>query len=120
MIYCGDQHTNVGRFIAGVVAHPELTLPGKAAVLFTEQMPLGDFLKLWGRVTGRETEFIQVSLEQYDRLWPVWGREMGMMMQYFEEAAQKGWGADDEIVTAQQLGVEELDNSEEAFRRIKW
>jgi hypothetical protein len=119
-LFGGDHLINVGKFVEGVLDKPEVSLPGKTAVLFTEAMSFGDFHKLLGKVTGRQTEYIQIPMEQYDQLFPNWGKEMGMMLQFFEEAAKEGWGAGAEMVTAQDLGVQGLHDAARAFKRIKW
>lgn len=117
----GNHRRNVGLAVAGILAHPELTLPGKTVALATEMLTMGELLALWGKVNNNvETQYIQVSLDEYDALWPKWGREDGLMMEFIEEAAREGWASGDGLVTAQDLGVQGLEGTEEAFRGIEW
>ncbi|KFY97937.1 hypothetical protein V500_01855 [Pseudogymnoascus sp. VKM F-4518 (FW-2643)] len=77
----GDADANIGPFVSSILKRPNLTLPGKFVVAAVEEMTHGEILATWGRATGKETEYIEVILDDFDRLWPMWGKEMGLMMQ---------------------------------------
>ncbi|KAL2065269.1 hypothetical protein VTL71DRAFT_2938 [Oculimacula yallundae] len=66
----GDQNTNVGPFALAITQKPELTLPGKFVLGSVESLTTGDLLKTWSAVTGKDAEYVQISLVEFDRLWP--------------------------------------------------
>jgi len=100
----GDQTTNVGPFAVAIANKPELTLPGKFVLAETDATTTGSILKSWGQITGKETEYVEISLEQYDRLWPGWGREMGTMLKFWEEYGDRSWTGE-EFITKEGLGI---------------
>jgi hypothetical protein len=112
----GDQTKNVGPWALAIVKKPEFTLPGKFVLANTESTTAGALLETWAKVTGKETEFVQVGLEQYDRLFPKWGREMGLMMGFWEKyPGLQAWSGED-LVVERDLGLERMSGVEEALR----
>ena len=80
-----------------------------------DESSAGDFLAAWGRATGKQTEYVQISLAEYDRLWPMWGQEMGVMMEFWGEYKDKSWSGED-FITREALGLnEKLISTEEAL-----
>ena len=67
---------------------------------------MGEFLDIWSEVTGKETEYLQVSLEEYDRLWPMWGMEVGMNLRIWDEFRAECWGSE-KWIGREELGLEE-------------
>ncbi|KAH6715759.1 NmrA-like family protein-like protein [Leptodontidium sp. MPI-SDFR-AT-0119] len=59
------------------MSESELTLAGKFVLSSVETLTTGDLLKSWSEVTGKEAEYVQITLKEFDRLWPKWGLEMG-------------------------------------------
>lgn len=116
----GDQISNVGHFALSIIEQPELTLPAKFVLAETDSTTIGEMLKTWGKVTGKETEYVEVSLEQYDRILPGWGNEMGIMMQYWAEVKDRSWSGE-ELLTRQSLGISaSFVETEEALAAINW
>lgn len=68
----------------------------------TETITLGEVLNQWGEITGNPTEYFQISLEEYNRLWPMWGMEVGLDLKCWEEFGAQSWGHD------KWIGKEEL------------
>lgn len=101
----GDQNVNVGPFALAIATKPELTLPGKFVLATVETTTTGGLLDDWSAVTGKETEYVQISLEEFNRLWPMWGLEMGAMLKFWEEAKEKSWSGE-EVITKEDLGLE--------------
>ena len=101
----GDISVNVGVFTAGILNHPETSLPAKYAVIVTEDITFTETLKIWSQVTGQEATYVEISPESYDQLWPSWGGEL---------AAQFKWGEDTGrwanlkkgLLGAKELGIE--------------
>jgi hypothetical protein len=100
----GDQTSNVGLFAVAIANKPELTLPGKFVLAETDLATTGSILKSWGQITGKETEYVEISLEQFDGLWPGWGQEMGAMLKFWEEYGDRSWTGE-EFITKEGLGI---------------
>ncbi|PVH78512.1 NmrA-like family protein-like protein [Cadophora sp. DSE1049] len=116
----GDQNINVGPFALAIVQKPELTLPGKFVLGSVESLTTGDLLKSWSEVTGKDSEYVQVTLEEFDSLWPKWGLEMGEMLKYWEEFGDKSWSGE-ELVTKEDLGIEfPFVTIKQAFGTFDW
>ena len=79
---------------------------------------MGELLKRWGRINGHDTAYIQISLDDYDAIWPSWGRTMGVMMQFYDKSTKNNWGLGqgEELVTMQELGVDGLVGLDETLR----
>jgi len=116
----GDQTKNVGPFVVAIANKPELTLPGKFVLAETEWTTNGAILETWGKITGKETEYVEIGLEEYDRLWPQWGQEMGSMMKLWEEYGDQSWTGE-EFLTREGLGITEpLVGLEKTFETLDW
>lgn len=111
----GDQTKNVGPFVLAIAKKPELTLHGKFVLATVDETTAGENLATWGRITGKETEYVEVSLADFNRLWPKWGQEMGVMMEFWGEYRDKSWSGE-ELLTKEDLGVEGLASTEEALQ----
>lgn len=118
----GDQKKNVGPYVLAIASKPEVSLPGKFVLAATEETTMGGLLKLWGKINGKETVFIQTDLETYDALFPAWGQEMGSMMDFWGEFKEKSWTREGtDIVTGNELGVKgEMVSVEAALKAIDW
>ncbi|KAG4434744.1 hypothetical protein IFR05_009770 [Cadophora sp. M221] len=116
----GDPNINVGPFALAITKKPELTLPGKFVLGSVESLTTGDILKSWSEATGKEAEYVQITLEDFNRLWPMWGREMGEMLVYWEEFGDKGWSGE-ELVTKEDLGLDfPFVTIKQAFGTFDW
>jgi len=100
----GDPTTNVGPFVSGILRRPDLTLPGKFVLAKAEDMTQGEILDAWSRATGKPSEYVEISVEAYDRLWPAWGKEMGIMLKMWEDLKENSWGGE-EVVTKEDLEI---------------
>jgi hypothetical protein len=59
-------------------------------------------------------------LEAFDSVWPTWGYEMGIMMQFWEEFQEKSWTGED-LLTKVELGIKEgFVSIEEGIRTMDW
>jgi len=120
IISIGDQTSNVGPFALAIVKKPELTLPGKFVCAATDTLTQGEVLDTWSQVTGKKSEYVEISLEDFDRLWPMWGHEMGVMLKFWEEFKEKSWSGED-LLTKEDLGMSApLVNVKQALGRIDW
>ncbi|KAK0106285.1 hypothetical protein ONS96_003925 [Cadophora gregata f. sp. sojae] len=117
----GDVHTNVGLFTSAILAQPLLT-KGKYVLGVVEETTVGEFVKIWGQTTGKNTMYVEIaSVEEYDKLWPVWGTEIGLMMKFWEIAGKGAWSGEG-VVTKEDLGLSEemFVDSKETFRKMSW
>lgn len=64
-------------------------------------------MKAWGEARGNETLYIELpSIKAYDEIWPKWGKEMGLMLKFWEIAGEKSWSKEGEdVVTKEDLGL---------------
>jgi hypothetical protein len=122
VISIGDATKNVGIFTSAILAQPQLTLPGKFVLAHAEETTIGGMLETWSKATGKPSIYIQTtSLEEFDSAWPMWGREMGEMMQLWEELGDKSWSGE-ELIKREQLGIDpkSLVGVEETFKSMDW
>lgn len=116
---------NVGVFVAGILAKPEITLPSKYVLGSVEDLTLGRTLQIWGEVTGGQTVFVQKTLDDFVASFPggpVFGKEVGLNMQ-FCDAGIKGWTKGREsILSREDLGIEtaQLVSTKQAFEMMDW
>jgi hypothetical protein len=80
---------------------------------------MGGILRTWSKATGKESQYIQVGLDDVDRLWPAWGREMGTMVRMWDELQDRSWTGE-EVITKEELRVEGLVGLEESFKQMDW
>jgi len=116
----GDTKANTGIFVRAILNQPKLT-SSKTVLAYAESLTIGQLLENWSAATGKPSVFVQTSLEDYDRVWPMWGLEMGMMMKFWEEAGDKSWSGE-EILVKEDLGIkgEALVGSKETISGIDW
>jgi hypothetical protein len=115
----GDADANIGLIASAILKRPDLTLPGKFVLAVAEEMTHGEVLATWGRATGKETEYVEITLDQFDSLWPMWGKEMGMMMQMWGDLGDNSWSGE-EILTKEDLGITQLTSTEAWFKTADW
>jgi hypothetical protein len=97
-----DHTINVGHFVRAVIERPKLTLSGQYVFATSETITMGKWLETWGEITGNETQYLQISLEEFDQLWPMWGMEVGSDLKCWEVFGAASWGGE------KWIGKEEL------------
>lgn len=114
----GDHRVNVGIMVRGILSNPAKTLRGKYVLGRVEILTSQQYLDLWAKVTGKTAQFIRISYEDYYKLYPNWGEEMGRMLKLWEEVGEKSWSGQ-ELITPEEIGVQgELRTTEEALKGI--
>ncbi|TGO36847.1 hypothetical protein BHYA_0113g00200 [Botrytis hyacinthi] len=111
---------NTGIYVLAILQQPQLTLPGRTVLAETETRTAKDIVKLWSEVSRLPAEFASISLDHYDALWPKWGREVGLMLQFWDYAREKSWIAEDVVIKKEDLGITGLVGMKEAFAEIDW
>ena len=116
----GDARKNVGAFVRAILANPEKTVHGKFVLASTEETTAGAMLQTWGKAQDKQTQYVQVDERAYNALWPMWAEEIAVMMQFWENAGNKSWSGEKEILTKDDLGVKEpLLDLEQSFADVK-
>lgn len=105
MLSIGDAGVNVGIFALSILTQPQLT-HGRFVRGSIESTTAGGFLETFTKATGKPSAYVQTaSLEEFDNVWPNWGREMGLMMMFFDEyRGEKAWAGED-YLTQKDLGI---------------
>jgi hypothetical protein len=116
----GATTINTGTYVLAILKQPHLTLPARTVLAETETRTAKDIVKLWSEVSGTPAEFASISLDHYDNLWPKWGREVGLMLQFWDYARERSWIAEDTVLKKEDLGISGLVGMKEVFAGIDW
>ncbi|KAF1344378.1 hypothetical protein BDV97DRAFT_52299 [Delphinella strobiligena] len=118
----GATTINAGIWVLSILSQPTLTLPARTVLAATETRSAKEIVHLWSNVSGKPAEFVSTSLEHYDAVWPKWGREVGLMLQFWDQVRERSWIAGDgEMVLGKSdLGIEGLVGMEEYFGGCDW
>ena len=102
----GDVSVNVGLYASAILANPSVSLPAKYTLVVTENITVADTLKVWSEVTGKEAEYVEVSAQKFDDLFPTMGGELAAQLKWGETV--QDWGAlSGAMVSGKDLGVQE-------------
>ncbi|KAK6527502.1 hypothetical protein TWF694_004485 [Orbilia ellipsospora] len=118
----GSPSANIGKFAYAILNKPDISLPGKTVVAYTEETTTGKLLQDWAEVTGNKASYVQTNLEEFSAIWPGWGLEMGEMMKLWDEVREKSWEAPDGAVTKEDLGLgnEKFVDTKAAYAEMNW
>ena len=116
----GDITKNLGKFTSAILAQPQLTR-GKFVLAYVETIPIAKILEIWSEVTKKQAVYVQVaSLEEFDNMWPKWGYELGIMMQFWEEYGRESWSGE-QLLTSEDLKIKgAFVGIREAFENADW
>ncbi|KAF1965844.1 NAD(P)-binding protein [Bimuria novae-zelandiae CBS 107.79] len=107
----GDINVTPGLWTRQIIAKPELT-KGRNVDIAPELLTFGKMLEIYGEVTGRQTAYIQSSLEDFTNVWGVGGKEIGDQF-VFGEQFKDGWGSKNSV------SKEELDIKDDEWPSFK-
>jgi len=116
----GDARTNIGIFVRAILAQPQKTRGGKTVLGYSDKTTAGEMLQTWAKAQGKQAQFVEVDREAFHAVWPMWAEEIGVMMEFWNVAGDKGWSGEDVILTKDDLEVEGLVGVEEAFSVLKF
>ena len=122
----GDHRVNLGPFVAAIFAKPHLTLKrgGQYVLAYVEKYTLAALAEKWSAVTSKALTCVQITLEDYERLWPKFATEVGLNLKVFELCpGEKSWEIEgQEWIGKDELGIGEgeLSGVEESLRAIDW
>ncbi|KAK3312573.1 hypothetical protein B0H66DRAFT_401159 [Apodospora peruviana] len=117
----GDVSVNISPFVKAVVEQPEKTKNGNVVLASLEDHGAEEMLQIWAGAKGTKAQFVRVSGEAFREIWPLWGEEMGVMMEFWDEYKEKSWAVTvpgQKLVTAEGLGITRnmLQGLEEAYQ----
>ena len=117
----GNARKNVGTFVRAILSNPNKTLNGKFVLASTEETTAGAMLQAWGKAQGKQTQYVQVDEKTFNAMWPMWSEEIGVMMQFWENAGDKSWSGEEGVLTKEDLGIKEpLQDLEQSFAGLKF
>lgn len=115
----GDEGTNAGLFVRAILENPRTTLPGRVVAAVMEDMPIGDIIEGFGKAKGIQATAIQISRDDYRRLWPGLGDVMDLSNSYFEVMDGRAFtSTDEEILTREDFDILGLIGTDAAFARL--
>jgi nucleoside-diphosphate-sugar epimerase len=126
LAHIGDHNTNVGVFAKAIFAKGEQARGGKYVLASVQENTFGEALADWAKQTGRTdpTTLVQISLEDYEVLWPKWGTEMGVMLKWWGVARDQSWSVatGEPLLKAADLGLSQKDFvlPGEAWQAMDW
>ncbi|KAK5132627.1 hypothetical protein LTR08_008826 [Meristemomyces frigidus] len=85
----GNVEHNLGSFVNAVLRKPEISLPAKYALVYTNAMTIDEMLAVWSEVTGKRVTFVQCTSAEYESLWGPYGKELALQFKALE--AQPDW-----------------------------
>ncbi|KAI9666986.1 MAG: hypothetical protein M1831_001491 [Alyxoria varia] len=101
----GDMNINPGLVARAAIQQPQKTL-GKYVDVTTEVMPLGDILKVWSQVTGKEAAFVETTYAGYESMWGPAGAEFADQLKFGETVTDWHAHIAKDFVSCEELGVE--------------
>lgn len=116
----GDVSVNIAPFVRAVVEQPDRTRDGAVVLASSERHTAARMLQLWAAAKGKKAQFVRVSGEDFRELWPLWGEELGVMMEYWDACREKSWTepGGTKVLTKEDLGVVGLQALEEAYKGL--
>ena len=113
LFHIGDHSTNVGVFVRAILAKGEEARSGKYVLASVLEDTFGESLQVWGKESGKadQTAFVQISFDDYEVLWPKWGTEMGIMLEFWGVVKDRSWSVPtgEPLLEAADLGLSEKD-----------
>ena len=103
----GSVEANVGFFTQAILQQPQKTL-GRTVLASIANNTWEHQLNEWFECSGTEAIIVRTSIEDYEKVFPVLGREAGLAMQAWDEIREKGWETGDgtPVLGAKDLGIE--------------
>ena len=125
MYVAGDLHVTPGIWVRAILAQPEKTRGGRYCAVAPEILSWADCLRMWSEVIGKKAVYVACSLAEYEELWGVRGREIGLQWTWGEDVEECQWQdlgtlAAGEFVNMEDLSIEaEGIGMRSALQRLK-
>ncbi|KIY02266.1 uncharacterized protein Z520_02404 [Fonsecaea multimorphosa CBS 102226] len=106
----GSHKDNTGVLAKAIIARGPRQLGGKYVLGDVETMTAEGMLEVWSKATNKESAFVQISLDDYEKLWPRFGTEMALMYLWWMHAGGNPWVPNgEELLRVKDLGLSEKD-----------
>jgi hypothetical protein len=99
----GDMNVNPGLWVRAILEKGSVTY-GKYSFVAPETLSFEQILTIWGEVAGKETTLVEVSREEFLKLWGHFGDEMTDQLKFGETVTD--WATGLPVLTAKDLGVD--------------
>ena len=120
LAFLGDHTVNTGLFVRAIFSKPELTLNGKYVLASVETLSMKAIVEKWSAVTGKESVYVPITLDDYENLWPKFGTEVGLALKLFELCGDQSWSSQP-YIDAEKLGIEnDLVGFDESLKAMDW
>lgn len=119
----GSHKDNVGPIVQAILQQGPVKLGGRHVVAALEETTAEGMLKMWSEATGKDAIHVQISMEDYEKLWPVWATEMAAMYMWWEHEGEALWALRSEkVVSLEDLGLNKQDlvSTKEAMLTRDW
>jgi hypothetical protein len=116
----GDPRVNIGRFVKAVLENPGKTLPGKVVLAAAEETTVGGYLEAWSAFQKKPATYVQIPADVFDTIWPVYGKELRLMHEFWDWAREKSWTGDQPVLTKEDLGLTNLVGIQETFATFSY
>lgn len=106
----GDPSINLAPFVKAIVEKTKGE--GSVVLATTETLDAEKFLATWAAAKGVKAKFVKVSRKDFREIWPLWGEEIGLMMELWEELRDRSWSVTvpgQKLITREKLGIKEGD-----------
>ncbi|KAB5576118.1 hypothetical protein GE09DRAFT_1265649 [Coniochaeta sp. 2T2.1] len=102
----GDVRKNIGPFVRAILDNAEKTQNGAIVRGEMATSTSDKLLQTWAATQGKQALSVQVPAETYYALWPMWAEEMSVMIQFWDEFAEKSWTDPDwKVLSREDLGL---------------
>ncbi|OQV09346.1 hypothetical protein CLAIMM_13476 [Cladophialophora immunda] len=119
----GSHKDNVGPVVRAILQQGPTKLGTRHVVAALEETTAEGMLKMWSEVTGKDAVHVQISMADYEKLWPVWATEMAAMYMWWQHEGQALWAPrETELVTLDDLGLtkQDLVSTKQAMQTKDW
>ena len=125
--FIGDETLNIGLIARSIFAQPSKTV-GRHVLGASEFLSCSEWAAKFTstlRKKGKDVEcvFVECTLKEYEGIWGPIGTEIGLMMQYIKEFGEESFNVvtgDKVMLTAEDLGIEGMRNTEERLDAENW
>jgi hypothetical protein len=75
----GDVSQNTSAFVKAILDHPGVS-KRQHILISSDYMSLGDYIQMWGKVTGKTCVYLKCSGEEYETFWPGFRDELAAQL----------------------------------------
>lgn len=110
---------NTGIYVRAILERPEVSIPGKYAVVHTGAITFPEMLKAWEQGTGKHAVYLAATPEEYNAIWGErFGQQVVLQYQYMANVPDAMIG-EPGILSKVDLGITGLGSLEDTFSGLK-